>query len=207
MMNRTTVQAVGLAVVCMAAAAGGVYLWRAGTDARQVSESRKTGKALIGGPFRLTDHTGKARTEKDLLGRYALISFGFTHCPDVCPTTLQTMTEAMEALGPVAARVQPVFISVDPERDTVARLKVYHEGFDKRIMMLTGDVRSIAIAAKAYKVGYRKMKPAADGSYQVNHSALIYLMGPKGEYITHYPYKITPAKLAEGLKKWVGNGS
>jgi len=206
-MNRTTVQAVGLAVVCMVAVAGGVYIWNAGSDAQQTAETRKTGKALIGGPFKLTDHTGNIRTEKDLLGRYTLMSFGFTQCPDVCPTTLQTMSEAMEALGPVAARIQPVFVSVDPDRDTVARLKVYHGSFDKRIMMLTGDTVSIARIAKAYKVGYKKMKPAADGSYQVNHSALIYLMGPKGEYITHYPYTITPAKLAEGLKKWAGRGS
>lgn len=206
-MPKTTVQALFLAVVCMAAVAGGVYLWNAGTDAQRGAETRKTGKALIGGPFRLTDQTGTVRTEKDLLGRYTLISFGFTHCPDVCPTTLQTMSDAMEAMGAAAAKVQPVFVSVDPDRDTVARLKVYHGSFDKRVMMLTGDTVSIARIAKAYKVGYKKMKPAADGSYQVNHSALIYLMGPKGEYITHYPYTITPAKLAEGLKKWVGSGS
>ena len=206
-MTKTTVQALALAVVFMAAVAGGVYLWNAGSDAQRTTETRKTGKALIGGPFKLTDHTGTVRTEKDLLGRYTLMSFGFTHCPDVCPTTLQTMSEAMEALGPAADKVQPVFVSVDPDRDTVARLKVYHGSFDKRVMMLTGDTVSIARIAKAYKVGYKKMKPAADGSYQVNHSALIYLMGPNGEYITHYPYTITPAKLAEGLKKWVSSGS
>lgn len=206
-MNKTTFQALGLGILFMAAVAAGVYIWRAGTDAKRMSETRTTGKALIGGQFTLIDHTGTKRTEQDLKGKYALISFGFTHCPDVCPTTLQTITEAMALIGPAAARLQPVFITVDPERDTVQRLKTYHDGFDKRIMMLTGDVSAIAQVAKAYRVGYKKMKPMADGGYMVNHSALIYLMGPKGEYITHYPYKVTPAKLAEGLKKWVGGGS
>jgi len=206
-MTRTTIQALVLAVITAAAAAGGLYIWRAGDAARDVSQSRTTGRALIGGPFALTDHTGKPRTNKDLLGKYAIISFGFTHCPDVCPTTVQTISEALEALGPAADKVQPVFITVDPERDTVKRMKNYHDGFDKRFWMLTGSVTAIAKTAKAYKVGYRKMKPAADGSYQVNHTALIYLMGPKGEYLTHYPYSITPKKLAESLRKWVNRGS
>ena len=200
-MSRTTTLALAVFLAALIGVAVSVFLVRGGDQTGQPGTVRTTGRALIGGPFALTDHTGQPRTEKDLLGKYALISFGYSHCPDVCPTTLQTMSEALEALGPLAERIRPVFVTVDPERDTVARLKTYHDAFDKRFMMLTGSVTAIAKAAKAYKVGYNKMKPNADGSYLVNHSALIYLMGPKGDYITHYPYKIDPKKLAEALRK------
>ncbi|MCY4239310.1 MAG: SCO family protein [Rhodospirillaceae bacterium] len=206
-MTRTTAQALVLAIVTAAATAGGVYLWRMGDAARGASESRTTGRALVGGPFTLVDHTGTTRTNKDLLGKFAIVSFGFTHCPDICPTTVQTVSEALEALGPAAGRIQPVFITIDPERDTVERMKEYHEGFDRRFWMLTGSVAAIAKTAKAYKVGYRKMKATADGSYQVNHTALIYLMGPEGQYMTHFPYSITPNKMAQQLRKWMGGGS
>ncbi len=206
-MTRTTLQALVLAIMTAAAAAGGVYLWRIGDAARDASEIRITGRALVGGPFKLVDHTGKTRTDKDLLGKFAIVSFGFTHCPDICPTTVQTISEVLEALGSAAERIQPVFITIDPERDTVERMKDYHEGFDKRFWMLTGSVTAIAKTAKAYKVGYRKMKPATDGSYQVNHTALIYLMGPKGQYMTHFPYSITPNKMVQALKNWMSGGS
>jgi len=165
------------------------------------------GRALIGGPFTLVDHTGKTRTNKDLLGKFAIVSFGFTHCPDICPTTVQTISEALEALGLAAERIQPVFITIDPERDTVERMKEYHEGFDRRFWMLTGSVTAIAKTAKAYKVGYRKMKPTTEGTYQVNHTALIYPIGPEGQYMTHFPYSITPNKMAQVLRKWMGSGS
>lgn len=219
-MSKTTLQALMLAVVSAAAVAGGIMLWnmgdqqaagqKAGDGQSSVvvsKKGKKTGQALIGGPFTLTDQTGATRTEKDLLGSYTVISFGFTNCPDVCPTTLQTISEALEAIGPAAAKIQPVFVTVDPERDDVKRLKTYHDAFDKRFMMLTGSAAAIAKIAKAYRVGYKKMKPAKDGSYQVNHTALIYLMGPKGEFVTYYPYNVTPKKLAEGLRKWVKQGS
>lgn len=206
-MSKTALQALLVALIAAVAVAAGAYLWRAGDDARQTAETRSTGKALIGGPFALVDHTGTARTEKDLLGRFAVVNFGFTNCPDVCPTTLQTITDALERLGPAAQRIRPVFVSVDPDRDTPERLKTYREAFDERILMLTGSEAAIARAAKAYKVGYSRMKPAEDGSYMVNHTALIYLMDPNGGYITHFPFKIAPDKLAAALKKWVASES
>lgn len=206
-MSKTALQALAIALIAAVAGAAGVYLWRAGGDAQQTAETRSTGKPLIGGPFALVDHTGAARTEKDLLGRFAVVNFGFTNCPDVCPTTLQTISDALELMGPAAQRIRPVFVSVDPDRDTPDRLKTYREAFDERFLMLTGSEAAVARAAKAYKVGYSRMKPAADGSYMVNHTALIYLMGPDGAYITHFPFRIAPEKLAASLKKWVGSGS
>ena len=204
-MSKTALQALLVALIAAVAVAAGVYLWRTGDDAKHTAETRSTGKALIGGPFALVDHTGTARTEKDLLGRFAVVNFGFTNCPDVCPTTLQTISDALELMGPAAQRIRPVFVSVDPDRDTPERLGTYREAFDERILMLTGSEAAVARAAKAYKVGYSRMKPAADGSYMVNHTALIYLMGPDGGYITHFPFRIAPDKLAAALKKWVGS--
>ena len=201
-MSKTALQALLVAAFAAVAVAAGVYLWRAGDDAKGAAETRTAGRALIGGPFALVDHTGKTRTEKDLLGKFAVVNFGFTNCPDVCPTTLQTISDALEMLGPAAQRIRPVFVSVDPDRDSVARLKTYRKAFDDRFLMLTGSESAVARAAKAYKVGYSRMKPADDGSYMVNHTALIYLMGPDGAYLTHFPFRITPDKLAESLKKW-----
>lgn len=206
-MSKTAIQALLVALIAAVAAAAGVYLWRAGDDVRQTAETRSAGKALIGGPFALVDHTGTARTEKDLLGKFAVVNFGFTNCPDVCPTTLQTISDALELMGPSAQRIRPVFVSVDPDRDTPERLTTYREAFDERILMLTGSEAAVARAAKAYKVGYSRMKPAEDGSYMVNHTALIYLMGPDGGYITHFPFRIAPDKLAAALKKWVARES
>lgn len=203
-MSKTAFQALLVAAIAAVAVGAGVYLWRAGDETKQAAETRTSGKALIGGPFTLIDHSGRTRTEKDLLGKFAVVNFGFSNCPDVCPSTLQTISDALEMLGPAAQRIRPVFISVDPARDTVERLKVYKEAFDDRFLMLTGSKRGIARAAKAYKVGYNPMKPAADGSYMVNHTALIYLMGPDGAYITHFPFRIAPDKLAAALKKWIG---
>ena len=206
-MPKIAIQALLVALVAAVAVGGGVALWRGGDDAGRGGEIRTTGKALIGGPFALVDHTGRARTERDLLGRFAVVNFGFTNCPDICPTTLQTISDALERMGPAAQRIRPVFVSVDPGRDTVDRLRVYRQAFDDRFLMLTGSEAAIARAAKAYKVGYKRMKPAADGSYMVNHTALIYLMGPDGAYLTHFPFRIAPDKLAAALKTWVDGGS
>lgn len=147
-MSKTALQALVVALVAAVAVGAGVYLWRAGDGAKQAAEAPATGRALIGGPFALVDHTGTARTEKDLLGKFAVVNFGFTNCPDVCPTTLQTMTDALEMLGPAAQRIRPVFVSVDPDRDTPERLKTYREAFDGRILMLTGSEAAVARAAK-----------------------------------------------------------
>lgn len=135
----------------------------------------------IGGPFQLVDHTGRTVTDTDFAGKFMLVFFGFTHCPDVCPTELQTMGNVIDALGADGARVVPIFISVDPERDTPDQLKSYVTAFHPRLVGLTGSPDQIASVAKAYKVYYSKSQNNAAGAdYQVDHTSFVYLMGPDG---------------------------
>ena len=202
-MSKTALQALLVALIAAVAVAAGVYLWRAGDDAKHTAETRSTGKALIGGRFALVDHTGKTRTEKDLLGRFAVVNFGFTNCPDVCPTTLQTISDALELMGPAAQRIRPVFVSVDPDRDTPERLRTYRESFDQRILMLTGSEASGRPGRQGLQGGLQPDETGgvADGSYMVNHTALIYLMGPDGGYITHFPFRIAPEEARGGAEE------
>lgn len=163
--------------------------------------ARTTGKALIGGSFTMVDHSGKTVTEKDFLGRHSLVFFGFTHCPDICPATLQVASEALEKLGADADKVQPVFVSVDPERDTPSVLKSYLEDFDPRLIGLTGSLAQVKGIAKAYRIYHSKVadENSADG-YTVDHSAYMYLMSPEGRYITHYSPAIQSDELVGKLR-------
>jgi protein SCO1/2 len=160
------------------------------------------GKAQIGGDFTLTDQNGNPVTAQDLKGRFALISFGFASCPDVCPTALGTITEALNRIGSAADAIQPVFITVDPERDSAAALKNYMTAFHPRFLALTGTPEQIKTVTQAYKVYYhvRKETPG-DKNYLVDHSSFLYLMGPDGEYVTHFPYSIPASELAVRLKE------
>lgn len=160
-----------------------------------------TGKALIGGPFVLVDHTGKRVTDKDFLGRYMLVYFGYTYCPDVCPTELQVMTAALNKLGPLADRVTPVFITVDPERDTVEQMASYVTNFHPRLIGLTGSVEQVRAAAKAYRVYYAKTEDSSATDYLIDHSSFVYLMNPRGEYVTHFPYGLGSDKMAAQIRK------
>ncbi len=165
---------------------------------------RTSGKALIGGPFSLVDQNGKRVTEKDFRDRYMLVFFGFTSCPDICPAGLQLVAAALDKLGEKADRVVPVFISVDPERDTPEKLNEYVQNFDARFVGLTGTPDEIAKAAKAYRVYYKKV-PNADlpDDYTIDHTAIFYLMDPKGEFVTHFapttPVEEMAAKIAKAL--------
>lgn len=161
-----------------------------------------SGVALVGGPFSLTDQDGKRVTEKDFLGKYMLVFFGYTYCPDVCPTELQVMTAALDQLGPAADKIQPVFVSIDPQRDTPEILKAYVGNFGPRLMGLTGTADEIASVAKAYRVYYAKAGNSTSGSdYLMDHSSIIYLMGPDGRFIKHMSYTTDVAKLAQELKE------
>lgn len=176
--------AVAALVVAIALLATGAVFWLRPDAPRPVAGSGvvqvPTG-AAIGGPFQLVDQTGRTVTDKDFAGKFMLIYFGFTHCPDVCPTELQTMANVMDALGADGARVVPIFITVDPERDTPEQLKGYVAAFHPQIIGLTGTPDQIAAVAKAYKVYYSKSPSATAGSeYQVDHTSFIYLMGPDG---------------------------
>jgi len=158
--------------------------------------------AAIGGPFRLTDQAGQTVTEKSLLGRPSIIFFGFTHCPDVCPTTLFEMSEVLRAMGPDADKLNAYFVSVDPERDTPAVMKDYISSFDPRLKGLTGSPDDIAKMIAVYRV-YAKKVPLKDGDYTMDHTALIYLMDAKGHFVRPFNLKRTPEEAAAELKRYL----
>jgi protein SCO1 len=157
--------------------------------------------AAIGGPFRLTDQDGRTVTEQDLKGRPSLIFFGFTHCPDICPTTLFDISEIMRALGADADRTHAVFITVDPERDTPSVLKDYLSSFDPHVSGLTGDLPAIEAVAKAYRAYFKKV--ALDGGgYTMDHYAITYLMDKEGGFVAPFNLKRTPDVSAAELRRY-----
>lgn len=161
------------------------------------------GQVAIGGPFSLIDQHGRTVTDQSLRGRYLLIYFGYTFCPDVCPTELQAMSHALDELGPEGEKVTPVFVTVDPARDTAEQLAGYAEHFHPRLLALTGSEQQIADAARAYRVFYRKVESEGSGDYLMDHSSIIYLMGPDGGFLTHFAYGTAPAAMAEGIRKYL----
>ena len=161
-----------------------------------------TAPAAIGGPFQLTDQAGQAVTEQSLQGRPRLIFFGFTHCPDICPTSLFEISEVLRAMGGDADRVNAYFISVDPERDTAAAMKDYLSSFDPHLKGLTGDAEQIAKVISAYRV-YAKKVPLKDGDYTMDHTALIYLMDRDGRFVSPFNLKRTPEQAAADLKRYL----
>jgi protein SCO1/2 len=163
-----------------------------------------SGKALVGGPFALVGKDGNTVTDQDFRGRHMLVFFGFTHCPDICPAELQVMAAALEGLGGDAEKVVPIFITLDPERDTPEAVTAYVENFGPNFVGLTGSPEAIAKAAKAYRVAYQKFQDEKTGdNYSIDHSALVYLMGPDGEYITHIPYGTPASKMTETLRRYL----
>ena len=164
-----------------------------------------TGKALIGGHFALIDQTGKPITDRDFRGRYLLVFFGFTHCPDICPTELQVMAAALEALSPQERKeIVPVFITLDPERDTPDVMAAYVKNFGQDFVGLTGSAESISAVAKAYRIAYSKFQQdKTSGDYTIDHSSLVYLMDKNGDYITHFAYGIPAAKITEMLRRYL----
>jgi protein SCO1 len=158
--------------------------------------------AAIGGPFQLTDQAGQTVTEKSLQGRPTLIFFGFTHCPDVCPTSLFEMSEVLRAMGADADRVNAYFISVDPERDTPQAMKDYLSSFDPHLVGLTGDPEVMAKVTSEYRV-YAKKVPLKDGDYTMDHTALVYLMDRDGRFVAPFNLKQTPEAAATELKRYL----
>jgi protein SCO1/2 len=163
---------------------------------------QSSGTALIGGPFSLVGTDGKPVTDRDFRGRYMLIFFGFTHCPDICPAELQVIAQALDQLGDKAKKVVPIFITLDPERDTPEAMANYVKSFGGNFVGLTGSPEAIAAAAKAYRVAYSKVENKdSPGDYSVDHSALVYLMDPEGRYVTHFSYGLSAEQMAEKLGK------
>jgi protein SCO1 len=157
--------------------------------------------AAIGGPFELTDQDGRTVGDRDLKGRPFLVFFGFTHCPDVCPTTLFEVSEVLRALGPEADRVNALFVTVDPERDTPGQLKDYLSSFDPHLRGLTGDAAAVAAMTKAYRV-YVKKVPQENG-YTMDHTAIVYLMDKDGRFVAPFNLKRRAADAAADLRRYL----
>jgi protein SCO1/2 len=156
----------------------------------------------IGGPFTLSDHTGRQATEQDFRGKYMLIFFGYTFCPDVCPTSLTEISAAMDKLGTDAAKVVPILVTIDPERDTAEVLKDYVGHFHPSVVGLTGTPEQIKQIAKSYRVYYAKV-PDEGGdkdAYLMDHSSVIYLMGPDGKFMAHFNHQTDAETMAAKIK-------
>jgi len=158
--------------------------------------------ADYGKDFALTDHTGKARTLADFRGKAVVMFFGYTRCPDVCPTTLAELKAVKDQLGEDGKRLQVLFVTVDPERDTPAVLKDYLASFDPRIIGVTGDADAIAAAEKSYRV-YAKKVPTDGGGYTMDHTAIVYLMNKDGRFVAPFNMKRRPEEAAAELKRYL----
>jgi protein SCO1/2 len=156
--------------------------------------------SAIGGPFQLVDQNGKPFTDANLKGKWRLVFFGYTHCPDVCPTTLNELSLAIDRLGSKRDKVGIVLITVDPERDTPAVLKSYVESFDAPVTALSGTTDQVAQVAKEYRVYYAK-HPRSDGGYDMDHSAVIYVMDPRGRFTATFTPDTTAEDMAQRLEK------
>jgi cytochrome oxidase Cu insertion factor (SCO1/SenC/PrrC family) len=184
----------------LAAALAGGLLWHESETVPGLGRSVITGQADVGGPFRLTDQNGKAVSDADFRGRYMLIYFGYSFCPDVCPTTLSVMAQALDRLGGESRRVTPIFITIDPERDTPQVLGDYMKAFGPSFVGLTGSAPAIKDVEKKYRV-YAVKKPLEKGAYGMDHSSVLYLMGPDGKMISFYDEAISPDDLAKDLRQ------
>jgi len=190
--NNTVYAIIGVLVAVMLLAAGG-YLFLSGSQPAALT---------VGGPFSLIDGDGHPVTDQTWHGKYMLVYFGYTYCPDVCPTTLTNLSDALDKLGAKADRLQPLFITVDPKRDTPAVVKQYAAAFGPRIIGLTGSAEQIAGAAKAYRVYYAEHRtgPGPD-DYSMDHSSVLYLMGPDGRFIAPLRADQSGPEMAAALTK------
>ncbi len=163
---------------------------------------KEQGVPELGGPFQLRDQNGIYRTNKEFNGKILLVYFGYSYCPDICPTALSNISQALKSLGKNADYFQPLFITIDPNRDTQELLKTYMQDFDPHFIALTGTEEELLPLKKAYKV-YASKAPSSipqDPHYLVDHSSLIYVMDPKGKYIMHFSHQTDPVILEKSLK-------
>lgn len=205
-MKRTPSLPIMIALLAVVAAIGvaAITAWFQVSDKSVTSTSMVLPKVKIGGPITLTDHTGTRVSEADFAGKYMMIYFGYTYCPDVCPTELTIMTQALMELADsdpeMAEKITPVFITVDPKRDTVAVMKEYVDNFHPRMVGLSGSSDDTKAAAKAYRVFYSLGEPDEDGDYGVDHSSFLYFMGPDGAYRTMFKHNSDPMEVAKTLR-------
>lgn len=183
-------------------ALGIVMLWPIGADhTEREQEPVVAGQADIGGPFSLIDHHGNPVTDRDFQGRPLLVAFGYTSCPDVCQMMLHNISEALEAMGGQAPKLEPLFITIDPQRDTVEVLSSHLSNFHPAIRGLTGSPEAIQPVAKAYRVFYQKAEGGRPNDYLMEHSAYIYLMDGQGHYLAHFSHHTAPEALSEAILK------
>jgi cytochrome oxidase Cu insertion factor (SCO1/SenC/PrrC family) len=187
---------------CSSSFAGGLAAAEDQPSAAQMMDDLMYGRGTVGGPFTLTDPDGKPRSDSEFRGKLLIVYFGYTYCPDVCPADLMAITQALDALGPLAEGVQPVFITVDPERDTKV-LKEYVSAFHRSLVGLTGSPEEIRKVANAYKAFYVKVPDERGGDYSIDHTGVIYLMGRNGEYLGFMPPQTSPERLTEILRKYL----
>lgn len=181
-------------------------VWPFAGKLEEVAESQ--GQALIGGPFSLVDQTGSRVTEADFAGQSKLMYFGYTYCPDMCPLGLATIAAAYDQLRPEErARVVPIFVTIDPERDTVAAIADYVDLFHPAMVGLTGAPDETDAAARAYRVYYRKAESESATDYLVDHSTFIYLMDGDNHYVSHFGHDASPADLLEGIRRHLAGAS
>lgn len=199
MRRHGAIAALGALLLCLLPAAAQPQSER---SASELMDVLMWNREPVGGPFALVDHTGLPRTDAQFRGKLMLVYFGFTFCPDVCPTDLQAIGQAMQRLGTAAEAVQPLFVTLDPERDTPQRLASYVTFFHPRLIGLTGDAKAIAQAAKAYKVYHAKVATGA-GSYTVDHSGYVYLMDREGKYLGFFPPGSPPERMVDVIRPYL----
>jgi cytochrome oxidase Cu insertion factor (SCO1/SenC/PrrC family) len=170
-------------------------------SAAQMMDDLMFGHGAVGGPFTLTDTSGRQRSDTEFRGKLMVVYFGYTFCPDVCPTDLMSITQALETLGPAAEAIQPIFITIDPERDTKIMAE-YLSAFHPSFIGLTGSPDQIRKVANSYKAAYSKVEDGK-GDYTIDHTGVIYLMGRKGDYLGFMPPQTGPDRLAEVLRKYL----
>ena len=190
----------------LVAAAGGWLLWPREAVQRSASELMDVvmwNKEPIGGSFSLIDHNGQRRSETDFHGKLLLVTFGFTFCADVCPIDLQSMATTLDRLGPGGEQVQPLFITVDPEKDTPAQLKSYVALFHPRLIGLTGTATEIKRVARAYKVYYAKTTPEKRDSTEIDHTGFVFMVGKDGKYLGFLPPGTPADRMVETIRPYV----
>ena len=196
----------GVLVLALACLLVGALVPARGDDAANPSaaaliEALLEGREPVGGPFDLIDQAGRHRTDADFRGKLVLLYFGYTHCPDVCPTELQALSLALDMLGAAGAAVQPLFITLDPERDTPTHLADYVSAFHPRLVALTGPDAAIRKVALAYKVYFARNSVARGGDYAVDHTGFIYLVGKDGRYLGFLPPGSSPEQIAQAVRE------
>lgn len=177
------------------------------TYVRPVKTNTQTGNALLGGDFQLTTHKGHPIDTKQFRGKYMMIYFGYSFCPDICPTALENMSEAMMKLADLGPKIQPIFVTVDPDRDTVKQLETYIQSFHPRFLALTGSKESLDKAIKSFRVYAQKVEDEGASDYLIDHSSIVYVMGPDGKYVAHFSHQIPGEEMAFKVREIIKSGS